>query len=460
VGAPWDISFARTSDGIDVAYATYGDGPRDVVLIHGFTTHLDFIGDSSWHSYWTRRLGERFRVIQLDKRGTGLSDRTLGHGSIEDRTRDVLAVMDAAGSSRASIVGISEGGPIGLTFAAMYPERVDKLVLYGSYARVLWAPDYPVGFAPEVADQFVALIEEAWGKGEIFATFFMTHAPDAEAAIRSMSKFERNACTRQMAGAIMRRNLEIDVRALLPAIAVPTLVMQNTGDPLAPVGFGRYLAENIVGAEYEEADGDYHCTWVTKAFEPLMDRAMGFLDDATVAPRLEAVEAPTRSVATVLFTDIVGSTETAAAMGDEGWGRLLEQHNQRAAEATRRRGGTVVKTTGDGMLALFDGPSRAVQAIHDLRKGVGDLGLQLRAGIHTGEVERTNDDVAGIGVHIAARVMALAGPDEVLASRTVRDLAAGSGIVFTERGAQVLRGVPGEWDLYAVTDGIASHATS
>jgi class 3 adenylate cyclase len=451
MSAPWDIRYARTSDGIDVAYATFGDGPRDVVLIHGFITHLDFIGDSAWHSYWIRRLGDHFRVILLDKRGTGLSDRTLGHGSIEDRMRDVLAVMDAAGSFRASIVGISEGGPIGMTFAATHPERVDKLVLYGTFARMIWAPDYPVGVAPEVGDSFLAWVGEAWGRGEAVGTVFISHAPDADAAVRSMSKFERNACTPQMAVEILRRNLEIDVRALLVGIAVPTLVMHNTLDPLIPVALGRHLAEHIHGAEYQEADGDYHCTWQAKEFEPLMDRALGFLCDQTIAPREERSSArQTRSIATVLFTDIVGSTDVAVTMGDERWRGVLAKHDRLAAEATRRFGGRVVKTTGDGMLALFDGPSRAIDAVEDLRNAVRDLGLRLRAGIHTGEIERTGDDVSGVGVHIAARVMALAGPDEVFASRTVRDLAAGSGILFTERGPQVLKGVPGEWELYSV----------
>lgn len=453
MSSPWDVRYARTSDGIDIAYATFGDGPRDVVLIHGFTTHLDFIGDSPWHSYWTRRLGERFRVIQLDKRGTGLSDRTLGHGSIEDRTHDVLAVMDAAGSSRASIVGISEGGPLGLTFAATYPERVDKLVLYGTFARLMWAPDHPAGITSEVADPFTTWVGEAWGKGEVISNFFMTHAPDPEAAVRFMSKFERNACTPQMAVEICRRNLEIDVRPLLPGITAPTLVMHTNGDRLVPVGIGRSLAEGIMGAEYEEGAGDYHCTWVPKEFEPLMDRALAFLCDETVAARREpAATRQTRSIATVLFTDIVASTDMAVTMGDERWRGVLDQHDRLAAEATRRAGGRVVKTTGDGMLALFDGPSRAIGAVRELRAGIQSLDLQVRAGIHTGEIESTGDDVSGLGVHIAARVMGLAGPDETLASRTVKDLAAGSGIVFTDRGEQVLKGIPGAWDLYAVAD--------
>jgi class 3 adenylate cyclase/pimeloyl-ACP methyl ester carboxylesterase len=451
VSAPWDIRYARTSDGIDVAYATFGDGPQDVVLIHGFVTHLDFIGDSAWHSYWIRRLAERFRVIQLDKRGTGLSERTLGHGSIEDRMRDVLAVMDATGSARASLDGISEGGPISLTFAGTYPERVDKLVLYGTFARLGWAPDFPVGVPAEVVDPFLSWVGDSWGSGAAVGTAFLSHAPDVDAALRAMAKLERNAYTPQMAVEILRRNVEIDVRSLLPGISVPTLVMHNSRDPLIPIGTGRHLAEHIPGAEYEEADGDYHCTWIAKEFEPLMDRALRFLCGETSAPRqVSASPGHTRSIATVLFTDIVGSTDIAVGLGDERWRHVLGEHDRLAHDATRRAGGRVVKTTGDGMLALFDGPSRAIDAVRELRKVVGDLDLRLRAGIHTGEIDRTDRDVSGLGVHIAARVMGHADPDEILASRTVRDLAAGSGIVFTERGPRVLKGVPGEWELYQV----------
>lgn len=451
MSARWDIRYARTSDGIDVAFATYGHGPHDVVLIHGFTTHLDFIGDSAWHSYWLRRLADRFRVIQLDKRGTGLSDRTLGHGSIEDRMRDVLAVMDAAGSARASIVGISEGGPMAIAFAGTYPERVNKLVLYGAFARLTWAPDYPVGVTSEVAEPALSWVEQAWGTGEVIGTFFINHAPDAAAATRSLSRMERNACTPQMATEILRRNLEIDVRALLPGVSVPTLVMHNTGDPLIPVGIGRYLADSIPGSEYVEAEGDYHCTWVSQEFEPLMDRALAFLCGERIT------QGPTsggprhqRSIATLLFTDIVGSTDVAVEVGDDRWRRLVEEHDRLASDTTRRFGGRIVKTTGDGMLALFDGPSRAIEAALDLRKALRELGLRVRAGVHTGEVERTGDDVAGVGVHVAARIMSLAGADEVLTTRTVRDLAAGSGIAFAERGEQVLKGVPGTWDVFAV----------
>jgi class 3 adenylate cyclase/pimeloyl-ACP methyl ester carboxylesterase len=447
------VRYARTSDGIDIAYGAFGDGPRDLVLIQGFTTHLDFLGDSPWHSYWMRRLGERFRVIQFDKRGSGLSDRSTGLGSVEDRTRDVVAVMDAVGSERACIAGVSEGGPIGLTFAATYPERVDKLVLYGTFARMLWAPDYTFGVTPEVADWFIEAVENTWGTGECFGAVFVSNAAEPEVAKRVSAKFERNACTPQMAGEILRRNTEIDVRALLPGIGAPTLVLHTTGDPLIPVAMAGYLADHIRDAEYFEAPGEYHCTWTVKDFAPFMDRIIRFLCDETVTPSPVAtpIDKTSRSVATVLYTDIVGSTDSAAALGDGPWREVLQAHDRLCAETTKRLGGRVVKSTGDGMLALFDGPSRAVNAMEELGPALEQLSLRLRAGIHTGEIERNGDDVAGIGVHIAARIMALAEPGQVLASRTVRDLAAGSGIVFTDIGSRVLRGVPGDWELYGVS---------
>lgn len=448
---PSTVQYARTSDGLDIAYTIIGDGPVDALMVNGFTTHLDFLGDSPWHAYWMRRLGERFRVITFDKRGSGLSDRSMGLGSVEDRVRDLTAVMDAAGSERAHIIGISEGGPISLSFAATYPERVDKLVLYGAFARVPWAPDYPIGIELELANEFAAMTEQVWGTGEVFSTMFLTHAPDPESALRFMAKFERNACTRQMAGEMMRRNIELDVRGLLPGITAPTIVVHNTGDSLVDIELGRYLGKNIPHAEYVEGQGDYHCTWQPREFAPLMDQIMRFLcDEAVAQTAARETTRQTRAVATVLFTDIVGSTDLAASLGDTQWSGILREHDKIADEATRGFGGRVVKSTGDGMLAVFDGPSRAIGAVRELRNRLGPLDLQLRAGIHTGEVERNGDDVAGLGVHIAARVMCEAGPGEVVTSRTVKDLAVGSGIEFTELGARVLKGVPGEWDLFQV----------
>ncbi|MBI2170049.1 MAG: adenylate/guanylate cyclase domain-containing protein [Actinobacteria bacterium] len=451
MAAPGDVRYARTHDGIDVAYMVTGEAARDVVVVHGFTTHLDLMWDVPWYPYWTQRLGEHFRVIQFDKRGTGLSDRSLGLGSIEDRARDILAVMDACGSEQASIVGISEGGPMALAFAALNPGRVDRLVLYGSMARVLRADDYPDGVDEAVGAAFVEWIGRIWGTGEALGTLFMTHAPDPEAALRTAAQCERNACTPQMAQQIMRHNVDVDVRPVLAGISAPTLVMHVTDDPLVQVAWGRYLGEHVPDAEYFECPGDFHCTWRVDEFEPFMERAVAFLvGGAGGVPASRPPVDGHRVVSTVLFTDIVGSTELAAELGDGAWREILEQHDRVAADRVARSGGRVVKSTGDGLLAVFDGPSRAILSACETRAGVAPLGLKIRAGVHVGEIERRGDDIGGIGVHIAARVAALAGADEVLVTRTVRDLTMGSGLEFHGRGRHALKGIPEDWDLYAV----------
>jgi class 3 adenylate cyclase/pimeloyl-ACP methyl ester carboxylesterase len=457
VAAPGEIRFARADDGIEIAYLTAGEGPRDLVLIFGFTTHLDLCWDMPWFSQWLRRTSQHFRTIVFDKRGSGLSDRSLGHGSIEDRTRDVLAVMDAVGSERASFVGISEGGPMSIVCAAMHPERVERMALYGTMARIRWAPDYPEGVPPEVAEMFTQGVGNAWGSGEVMGTFFFNHASDPAQAAAQVAKFERNACTRQMAVQMAQANVDIDVRAFLPAVSAPTLVLHASDDPLVPPAIGRYLAEHIPGARHQEVPGDFHCSWRIDDANAVIDLALGFLVDEpaplTASPPTlaRAPEAATRrAVATVLFTDIVGSTERAAAVGDTAWRDLLDRHDQCASEAIARRGGRLVKSTGDGVLATFDGPSRAIDATRAIHTATAGLGLEIRAGVHTGEVERRGDDVSGIGVHIAARVASMAGPGEILATRTVRDLTAGSHLVFTARGSHELKGVPDAWELFEV----------
>lgn len=449
---PGKVRYAHTEDGIDIAYMTIGDGDRDLVLVHGFTTHLDLIWDVTWFSYWARRLTEAgFRVIQFDKRGTGLSDRSLGHGSIEDRARDILAVMDAAHSTRASIVGISEGGPMALVVAATCPERVDRLVVYGTMARVLWAPDYPEGATPEAAEGFISWLRRRWGTGEPTGTVFLRHAPSGGHAMEAAARFERNACTPHMAEEILRRNVEIDIRPLLAGVSVPTLVMHTRDDPIMLAAWGRYLAEHLPHAEYVEGEGDFHGTWSIEEFEPLMRRALEFLVGAPPATdRPPAALTHQRVVATVLFTDIVGSTELASGMGDAGWKEVLDRHDAVAAEEVGRFGGRLVKTTGDGLLATFDGPSRGIGCARAILEAVAALGMEGRAGLHTGEIERRGGDVGGIAVHLAARVADLACPGEVLATRTVRDLTIGSGLEFEERGRHSLKGVPDEWELFVV----------
>jgi class 3 adenylate cyclase len=449
VASPGEIRSAHSDDGIDIAYLVAGDGPRDLVLTFGFTTHMDLCWDIPWFSQWLRRSSEHFRTIVFDKRGTGLSDRSLGAGSIEERTHDLIAVMDAAGSERASLVGISEGGPMSIVCASMYPDRVERMVLYGAMARVQWAPDYPEGIPPDAADAFVQLVSDGWGTGAVVGTYFFNHAADPVRAAAQVAMFERNACTRQMAEQVIRANVDIDVRALLPAVLAPTLVVHTSDDPLVSPAWGRFLGQHIPGARFLELPGDYHCSWRPEDADAVIDAAMSFLTE-DVEPASPRPETTQRVLATVLFTDIVRSTEHAVTLGDTGWRNLLNRHDVYATGAIEQRGGQLIKSTGDGLLATFDGPSRAIDATRAIQAFSRALGLQIRAGVHTGEVERRGDDVSGLGVHITARVAALAGAGEILATRTVRDLTAGSELVFDERGEHELRGVPNTWELFAV----------
>lgn len=447
--APGEVRFAQATDGVDIAYLTAGDGPRDLVLIFGFTTHLDLCWDIPWFGEWLRRSSQHFRTIVFDKRGSGLSDRPVGSSSIEQRTLDVIAVMDAVGSERASFVGISEGGPMAIVCASMHPDRVERMVLYGAMARVLQAPDYPEGIPSEVVEAFIELVSDGWGTGVVMGTYFLNHAADPDQVIAQVAKFERNACTRQMAQHMVRADADIDVRALLSSITAPTLVMHTSDDPVVWPSLGRYLGNHIPGARFLELPGDYHCSWRLDDTDAVITPALAFLNEELhlAAP---PPDRPQRVLASVLFTDIVGSTELAAQVGDAAWGHLLDRHDVAARQEIERHGGRLIKTTGDGLLATFDGPSRAIDATHAIQATSTQLGLEIRAGVHTGEVERRGDDVSGLGVHIAARVAGLAGPGEILTTRTVRELTLGAKLSFTERGNHTLKGVPDTWDLFAV----------
>ena len=448
MGAPGEVRFARASDGVDIAYLTAGEGPRDLVLIFGFTTHLDLCWDLPWFSEWVRRSSEHFRTIVFDKRGTGLSDRPVGSGSIEQRTQDVLAVMDAVGSRRASFVGISEGGPMAIVCASMYPERVERMVFYGAMSRIRRAPDYPDGAPDELADWFVETVADEWGSGQVMGTYFFSHAADPKQTAATVAKFERNACTRQMARQMIQANTDIDVRPLLSSISAPTLVLHTSDDPIIWPAHGRYLAEHIPGARMVELPGDYHCSWRLDDTDAVITPALAFLN--ADLPPLPSRGRAQRVLATVLFTDIVGSTELAAKVGDAAWRQLLDRHDTMARREIERHGGRLIKSTGDGLLATFDGPSTAIDATHAIQAASTELGLAIRAGVHTGEVERRGDDVSGLGVHIAARVAGLAGAGEILTTRTVRELTAGAQLSFSERGSHTLKGIPETWDLFAV----------
>jgi class 3 adenylate cyclase len=383
-------------------------------------------------------------VITFDKRGTGLSSRDLGFGSLAERADDARAVMDAAGWTRAHLFGMSEGGPMAILLATTYPERVESLSLYGTYAVSSGAePDSPT---PPTVDPereaLLALLPDVWGTGVALRdSGLVAHAGEAPEGLAA--RFERNACTPHMIAEIMRRNYEIDVRPLLSAVHVATLVVHASGDPVVRVAYGRYLAEHIEGAGYVELPLVMHASWHAEDYEPLLDAVLEFVAGA------RSRFASERVLATVMFTDIVESTRRAAQIGDRHWRLLLDEHDLRSQQLVTRFGGQLVKQTGDGMMATFDGPARAVQCAQDLRDALAVAGLPIRAGLHTGEVERRYDDLGGIAVHIAARVAALATEGEVLVSRTVRDLVVGSDLDFEDRGAHELKGVPETWQIYA-----------
>ena len=352
--------------------------------------------------------------------------------------------MDAAGSESAILMGVSEGGPMSILVAASAPERVRGLILCATAARFKSGEDYPCGLHPDLAEPVIQQIRADWGTGRAFG-LFLQNAPEPEVALRILARFERNACTPAVAEMILRRNLEIDVRSALPAITAPTLVLHQKGDPLVPVEAGRYLAEHIRGATWCELPGDFHGSWRSSDNALLLRHVLDFLGAGGDDER--SVD---RALATILFTDITASTDLARQVGDRAWHELLDRHDSIVGRQIERFGGRLVATTGDGVLAAFDGPARGIRCAQEIGQELRPLGMRIRAGVHTGEVELRGTDVAGIGVVIARRVCDLADGDEVLVSRTVRDLVVGSQLSFTPRGPHTLKGLPEQWELYAV----------
>jgi class 3 adenylate cyclase len=428
---------------LSIAYQVVGEGPIDVVFVLGFVSNVDLGWEMPTFAAIYNRLASFSRLILFDKRGTGLSDRTARIPTLEERMDDVRAVMDAAGSERAALIGVSEGGPMSLLFAATYPERTGALVLWASFARVLAASDYPCGIEPESAERSYALIDKHWGEGRAFRRIAIQDAPDEPATHETFGRYERGSATPAAAIAALRFGIETDVRYVLPAISVPTLVVHRSGDRLVPVAQGRYLADHVPGACFVELPGDFHLSGAGRD-GPALDAIEQFLSGEA---RPHAVE---RILKTVLFTDIVASTQRAAGLGDRRWRALLDAHDGMIRREIGRARGQEIKTTGDGFLAAFDGPARAIRCAQTIVAQACGLGLDVRAGLHTGECELRGDDLAGIAVHIGARVAALAAPGEILVTGTVRDLVAGSGIEFEDRGTRELKGVPGEWKLLAV----------
>jgi pimeloyl-ACP methyl ester carboxylesterase/class 3 adenylate cyclase len=434
-----DVRYARSADGIDIAYQFVGEGPIDVVFVPGFISHLDLMWEIPAMAARYEALARGMRMLTFDKRGTGLSDRSLGFGSVAERMDDIRAVMDAAGIERAGLMGVSEGGPLALVFAATYPDRVTKLALFGTYARAKWAEDYPTGASDESSERFYSRIRERWGSGDMLRWV----TPDApEDATPVLARYERSACTPHMVEEIMRKNGDIDVRDILPTISTPALVLHNSGDSVAKVEWGRYLAEHIPGATYHEIDSDLHGSWYADNF-PYKEVRDFFLGEAVATPD------PDRMLATVLFTDIVSSTERAAIVGDRAWRDLLGRHDEILKDQVERYRGKLIATTGDGVVATFDGPGRAIECVQATMRALTPFGIDIRAGVHTGEIEVTHDNISGIGVVIARRICDTAASGEVLTSRTVKDLVVGSGIMFDDRGVRSLKGVPDDWQLFA-----------
>ena len=442
VGQP-DTHYAKGPEG-NVAYQIVGDGPIDLVVVPGWFSHVDLQWeDALWRAY-IGELASFARVILYDKRGTGLSDPVDGVPTIENRVDDLRTVMDAAGSERAALFGFSEGGPISLMFAATYPERIRALVVYGSGAG--GSADRLDAATRQRAFEIVARLRatiDHWGEGQTidWAAPSLSHDDDAR---KRIGKFERAAMSPKMAlvtwQAVLR---QLDIQDILGSVRVPTLVLHRKQDAI-PIEFGRDLAARVEGARLVELDGVDHLPWVGD-----MESVTGEIEEFLTGHRHE--HPPDRVLATVLFTDIVDSTRHAAELGDERWRKLLERHTEIACAEIGSFQGRFIKDTGDGLLATFDGPTRAVLCATALAERVPQIGVDIRGGLHTGECVRRGGDIGGIAVHIAARIASKASAKEVLVSNTVKDLVYGSGITFEDRGAHVLKGVPGEWQLYAPT---------
>jgi class 3 adenylate cyclase len=438
------VKYARSGDA-HLAYQTVGDGPFDLVFIPEWANHVEVQWEEPRSAQFLQRLASFSRLILFDKRGIGLSDPVPldPRPAFEDWMDDVRVVMDAADSTEAAIVAAGAGGPMSLLFAATHPERVRALVLVNTYARIAAADDYPFGMGPELTAVAAEWSRATWGHAANFSTLAPSLADDPDARA-FYARLQRAAASPGVVARMQAMLVELDVRAVLPAVRVPTLIIHRGGDQVFSSEHGRYLAEHIPGARYVELPGDDHLYWAGN-MEGALDEIEEFLTGVRTGPRLERV------LTTVLFTDLVDSTAHASRVGDLRWHALLDRHDEIVAQEVDRFQGRGIKSTGDGVLASFDGPARAIRSACAIRSRLRPLGLEMRAGIHTGEVEVRGADLGGIAVHIGARIAAFADAGEVCVSRTLVDLVVGSGIDFEPRGRHDLKGAPGEWEIYAVT---------
>ncbi|MEO6472421.1 MAG: adenylate/guanylate cyclase domain-containing protein [Aeromicrobium sp.] len=439
-----ETRYAKKGD-ISIAYQVVGEGPIDLILSSGIVSHMALMWSDPQANAMLRRLTSFSRLIMFDKPGTGLSDPVAGPPSVEQRVEDIVAVMDAVSVEHAALLGYSEGGSPSIMFAATYPERCDALILLETAAKWVSAPDY-FGDGSTVLDALWKVFSEGWehwGDGHVIGGLWAPSAISVPGSLQVFGSAERICASPGMAEAVLRACTQIDVRAALPGISVPTLVVSQE-DSFVPVELGRYLAKEIPGAVLAVFPGENHLLWVGD-WEPIVDEIEQFLTGARHSSD------PDRALATILFTDIVSSTERASTIGDERWHALVERHDEVIRTEIERYGGRPIKTLGDGFLAVFEGPAKAVRCARALTDAVKPLGIEVRAGVHTGECERRGEDLAGIAVNVAARIVACAEAGEVLVSSTVRELVLGSGLEFVERGTHTLKGVPDEWHLFAVT---------
>lgn len=433
--------YAKSGE-LSIAYQVLGDGPQNLVVVPPGLSLMDAAWDEPALSSFFWRLATFARVVVLDKRGTGLSDRVEGVPTLEDRMDDVRAVMDAVGLERAALLGGSEAGPITALFAATYPERVTALVLVNAMVKWTATDDFPWGYSPEEVRTQLDYVEQSWGTGWSGEGYFSPSLAGDARARDWVARVERLTGTPNAMATFLAMNTLIDVRPVLGSIGVPTLVVQRDGDPIVDVHNGRYYADHIGGSKYVELPGGDHWWWVGDA-NSIIEEIQEFITGQRHVPE------PDRVLKTLLFTDIVASTEQATRLGDHSWRDLLDRHDAMIRHQLDRFGGQEVNTTGDGFLASFDGPARAIRSAQAIVSGATELGLHVRAGIHTGECERRGQNLAGIAVHVAARVAAMAQADEVLVTGTVRDLVAGSGIEFDDRGVHSLKGVSDRWAILA-----------
>ncbi|MGX1110370.1 MULTISPECIES: adenylate/guanylate cyclase domain-containing protein [Bradyrhizobium] len=433
-----ETHYAQSADA-SIAYQVMGDGPVDIILVPGLFSHIEFMHEMPGYTAVLRRLSRFARVVTFDKRGQGLSDRMTGAPSLEQRMDDVRAIMDAISSTKAVLFGFSEGCPMSVLFAATYPDRVSHLVLLGSFARS--KDRLPDDVWQLRCDEIV----RNWGSGDTVKTVAPSQATNAE-VIAQIAKFERLSSSPGALRTLLVLNRAIDVTTILPMLQTPTLVLHRIGDARVPVALGRAVARSIPAAKYVEYPGCDHYYWVGET-----EAMLGDVEEFVTGHRDGGDAELDRVLATVLFTDIVDSTRSAAVMGDHRWRRLLDDHDQLAQQMVGRHRGHLVKSTGDGILATFDGPGRAVRCALAFGSAARQIGLPVRAGLHTGEIEVRGADIGGIAVHAAARVMSQCGSNEVLVSRVVTDLVAGAGLKFAERGAFELKGLPGTWELFAAS---------